>query len=50
MTDGTELANLEATIQDCSFNNYKEVTRAFSEWLKMKESDLYHSGIFKTRA
>jgi len=50
MTDGTELANLEATIKGCSFNTYKKVTRAFSEWLKMKEPDLYHEGIFKTHA
>jgi len=50
MTDGTELENWEATIQGCSFNNYEEVTRAISEWLQMKEPDLYDKGIFKTQA
>jgi len=44
------LANWEATIQGCSFNNYEEVTGAISEWLQMKEPDLYDKGIFKTQA
>ena len=44
------LENWEATIQGCWFNKYKEVTRPISEWLQMKEPDLYDEGIFKTQA